>query len=86
MPARLLVVEDAFASRKDALVLPRFELVPGMATALAVQLRLPDGTERTVNATVDVAHVRGDRPPFAMLRFPDTAPESIPVGTEIWTP
>ncbi len=85
MPARLLVVEDAFASRKDTLVLPRFELAPGTPTALALRLRLPGGDEREVQATVDVAHVRGDRPPFAMLRFPNTAPESIPIGTEVWT-
>ncbi len=84
MPVRLLVVEEAFASRRDTLVMPRIEHAPGAPVAFPVRLRLPDGTERAAQVTLDVAHVRGDRPPFAMVRFPATAPETIPAGTEIW--
>jgi hypothetical protein len=79
-----LVVEEAFASRRDTLVMPRIEHAPGSPVAFTARLRLPDGTERTAAVTLDVAHVRGDRPPFAMVRFPGTAPEAIPPGTEIW--
>lgn len=85
MSELLLVVEDAFASRRDTLVLPRFELRPGAPLKVEVRLRLPDGSERRVTAAIDVAHVRGDRPPFAMVRFPNAAPEEIPPGTEIWS-
>lgn len=82
---RLLVVEDSFASRKDTLVLPRFELAPGAPLKVEVRLVLPNGTERLATATIDVAHVRGDRPPFAMVRFAGTDPAEIPPGTEIWS-
>ena len=85
MSELLLVVEESFASRRAALVLPRFELRAGAPLKVEVRLRLPDGTDRRATATIDVAHVRGDRPPFAMYRFPGTPAEDIPPGTEIWS-
>ncbi|CAN5227892.1 hypothetical protein BH09MYX1_BH09MYX1_49790 [soil metagenome] len=84
MKVRLLVIEEAFASRRDTLVLPKFELAEGTPLNLDVELRLPDGTTRDASITVDVAHIRGDRPPFAMFRFPSTEPAALPRGTEIW--
>lgn len=85
MSELLLVVEESFASRRDAVVLPRFELRPGAPLKVEVRLRLPDGSDSLATATIDVAHVRGDRPPFAMYRFPSTSPGAIPPGTEIWS-
>lgn len=83
MSAPLLVVQDAFASRRDTAVLPRFDFVPGTATKLTVRLVRPDGTTAVMSAEIDVAHVRGDRPPFAMLRLVGVAPDAVPVGTAI---
>ncbi len=85
MPSRLLVVADSFAVRRDTVVLPRFDFIVGSKTTIEVRLVRPDGTELTMTATIDVSHVRGDRPPFAMYRFPGVEPSAIPIGTEVWS-
>jgi hypothetical protein len=86
MPARLLVVEDAFVAKgPGVLVMPRFTAQTPAKGKFTVRLRLPDGTERDVTAEIDVAHMRGPLPPFAMYRLHGVTPEDVPVGTEIWS-
>lgn len=79
----LLVVEDAFARGKDAALLPKL-VFDGGARAFAVKLKLPSGEERDAQAVLDVAHVRGPLPPFAVLRLVGVDATTIPKGTEIW--
>ncbi|HVJ88459.1 MAG TPA: hypothetical protein VM580_01570 [Labilithrix sp.] len=83
---RLLVVEDAFiGSGRGVLVSPRFTTTTPNPPRFSVRLRFPDGTERDVSASVDVAHSRGPLPPWAMYRLFDITPEEVPIGTEIWS-
>ena len=86
MSERLVVVEEAFvASGRGVVVAPKITLTRDALGAFAVRLRLPDGTERGATASLDVAHIRGPLPPFAMVRLLDCAPSDVPAGTEIWT-
>jgi len=81
----LVVVEEAVAARGGGTqVFPRFTLDKPSRGTLAVLLRLPNGQERRTRATLDVAHIRGPMPPFALVRLIDDAPESVPTGTEIF--
>jgi hypothetical protein len=82
----LLVVEDAFAVRgRDVTVSPRITVQDPSRTPFAVRLRLPTGEERVATAALEVAHIQGPLPPYAMVRLIATTVETVPLGTEIWT-
>lgn len=82
---RLLVVEDAFVARgKGVLVMPRFTAEAPRRGTFPVRLKLPDGTTREVEAEMEVAHMRGALPPYAMYRLHVASPDEVPSGTEIW--
>jgi len=86
MSERLLSVEDAFVAKgPGVLVMPRFTAASPPRGKIAVELRLPDGTTRAVQAEIEVAHMRGPLPPFAMYRLHDVTPADVPPGTEIWS-
>jgi len=86
MATRLLVVEEAFVARgRGVLLMPRFTAATPREGTFDVRLRLPDGTERTTKASMEVAHMRGKLAPFAMYRLPELAPEDVPAGTELWS-
>ncbi len=86
MAERLLSVEDAFVAKgPGVVVMPRFTSAAPPKGKFPVQLRFPDGTSREVAAEVDVAHMRGPLPPFAMYRLHGVTPEEVPAGTEIWS-
>lgn len=85
MSERLLVVTDAFTTRgPGVVVMPRIT-VEGPSTPGQIRLRRPDGTERVVRATLDLAHMRGPGGQFAMYRLHDVTPDDVPVGTELWS-
>jgi hypothetical protein len=86
MGERLLTVDDAFVAKgPGVVVMPRFTTATPPKGRFPVQLRFPDGTKRHVMAEVDVAHMRGPLPPFAMYRLHEVTPEEVPAGTEIWS-
>ncbi len=86
MAERLLSVEDAFVAKGNGvLVMPRFTAAAPPKGKIPVQLRRPDGTTREVEAEIEVAHMRGPLPPFAMYRLHGVTPDEVPVGTEIWS-
>jgi hypothetical protein len=86
MSERLLSVEDAFVAKgPGVVVMPRFTSAATRRGKFTVQLRFPDGSSREVSAEVDVAHMRGPLPPFAMYRLHGVTPEDVPAGTEIWS-
>lgn len=88
MTERLLVVEEAFVARgKGVLLMPRFTMTSPSPPkgAIPVRLRLPDGTEKTTTALVEVAHMRGALAPYAMYRLPELSADDVPPGTELWS-
>lgn len=86
MQDHLLTVEDAFVAQgKGVLVMPRFTTQAPIRGAFEVELRLPDGSRTIVQASMDVAHLRGAQGSFAMYRLLGITPEEVPVGTEIWS-
>lgn len=86
MGACLLRVEDAFVAKgAGILVMPRFTTASAPKGKFAVELRFASGATRAVTAEVDVAHMRGPLPPFAMYRLHGLTPEEVPAGTEIWS-
>jgi hypothetical protein len=83
---RLLTIEDAFIAKgAGVLLMPRFTTASARRGRFAVQLRFADGTARDVEAEVDVAHMRGPLPPFAMYRLHGVQPAELPAGTELWS-
>jgi hypothetical protein len=83
---RMLVVEEAFRARgRGVLLAPRFTAAEHPRGTFRVELRLPSGEQREAVAEIDVAHMRGPLPPYAMIRLPELAPEDVPAGTEVWT-
>lgn len=79
-------MEDAFIARgAGVLVMPRFTTASPPKGKIAVQLRFADGTTRDLQAEVEVAHMRGPLPPFAMFRLHGVTPQEVPAGTEIWS-
>lgn len=85
MPARLLVVEEAFTARgPGVLLLPRFTTADPPRGTFPVRLVLPSGEERRLEASVEVAHMRGALAPFAMYRLHGVTPEDVPAGSELW--
>ena len=86
MADRLLVVEDAFVAKgPGVLVMPRFTAASPIKGKFLVELRFADGSKRQVTAEVDVAHMRGPLPPFAMYRLHGVVPDDLPAGTELWS-
>ena len=86
MSERLLEVEDAFVARgAGVLVMPRLTAASPPKGKFPVQLRFVDGTTRDLQAELEVAHMRGPLPPFAMVRLHGVIPEEVPAGTEIWS-
>jgi hypothetical protein len=86
MSERLLCVEDAFVAKgPGVVVMPRFTSAAPPKGKFQVELRLADGSSREVAAEIDVAHMRGPLPPFAMYRLHGVTPEDVPAGTEIWS-
>ncbi|MDB4934396.1 MAG: hypothetical protein JWP87_1368 [Labilithrix sp.] len=86
MATRLLVIEDAFVAKGPGVVLmPRFTAAAPPKGKFPVQLRFADGTTRDVSAEVDVAHMRGPLPPYAMYRLHGVTPDDVPPGTELWS-
>ncbi len=80
----LVVVEEAFAGRgKGVLVRPRLSLANPPRQPFRVVVRTPDKQERETSAVLEIAHVTGSLPPFAMLRLPELAPEDVPAGSEV---
>ena len=83
--APLVVITDAFvANGKGVLVMPRVTVAAPIRGSFQVRMKLPDGTERTVTATMDVAHIQGKGGTFAMYRLHDITPEEIPAGSELY--
>jgi hypothetical protein len=81
-----LTVEEAFVARgAGVLVTPRITAEEPARGRFPIELRLPDGATREVQAELDVAHMRGPLPPFAMIRLHGITVEEVPVGTELWT-
>ena len=86
MAEQLLVVDDAFtANGPGVLVMPRFTATAPKKGTFELDLVLPDGSRRRVSASMDVAHMRGSLPPFAMYRLLGVKPEDVPKGTELWS-
>ncbi len=86
MAERLVVVEEAFVARgRGVLIAPRFTALTPRPGTFRVQLRLPDGTTRETSAELEVAHMRGSLPPFAMVRLPELSENDVPPSTEVWT-
>jgi hypothetical protein len=86
MAERLLTIEDAFVARgHGVLVMPRFTTSTPPKGKLTLQLRFADGSTRDVTAEIEVAHMRGPLPPFAMYRLHGVTPEEVPAGTELWS-
>jgi hypothetical protein len=83
---RLVVVEEAFAGRgTDVVVSPRITIHdPSVPKSFPVRLRLPDGTEQTATAALDVAHIRGPNGAYALVRILGVRLEDVPAGTEVW--
>lgn len=82
----LLRIADAFVAKGAGIVvMPRFTAASAPKGKFAVELRFADGATREVTAEVDVAHMRGPLPPFAMYRLHGVTPDDVPAGTEIWS-
>jgi len=80
----LLTVTDAFiANGKGVLVMPRVTVDAPIRGEFQLRMKLPDGTERTVTATMDVAHIQGKGGTYAMYRLHGVKPEEVPAGTEL---
>ncbi len=83
--ALLLVVADAFIARgKGVLVAPRVTVEKPIRGEFQLRMKLPDGSERTATASMDVAHIPGKGGTFAMVRILGVKPEEVPVGTELY--
>lgn len=86
MAERLLRVDDAFtANGPGVLVMPRFTTDAPRRGTFPVKLVLPDGTERSATASIDVAHMRGASGQFAMYRLHGVELAEVIAGTEIWS-
>lgn len=86
MAERLLIVEDAFVARgPGVLVMPRFTEAGPPSGPRKLRLVRPDGSSVTVEATVDVAHMRGKLAPWSMYRLHGVTVEEVPAGTELWS-
>jgi hypothetical protein len=82
--AVLVVVEEAFVARgKGVLVRPRLTLANPPRQPFRVLVRRPDKHERETTAVLEISHVTGSLPPYAMLRLPELAPEDVPAGSEV---
>lgn len=85
MPRLLLVVEDAFTGRgPGVLVMPRVTADVADAAGFAARLALPGGASRDVRAKLDVAHMKGGLPPYALVRLLDVTLDDVPRGSELF--
>lgn len=80
-----LTVEDCFAARGRGVILePKF-VPPSIPKGnFSVIVRSNDGSEKEFQATLDVAHSRGNLPPFAMIRLLNAEPDEIAKGSQVW--
>ncbi len=83
----LLVVDGVFAARRGVQLSPR--LVPEPAWGLGrepfdIRLVRPDGSSREGRAELDIAHVTGPRPPYALCRVLDVSESEVPIGTRVY--
>ncbi len=80
MTERTLVVTDTVVARgKGVLLLPRLVATPTQPRGpFVARLTLPAEPPREVTAMLEVAHVRGPLPPFAMVRLPEL--DAVPAG------
>ncbi len=84
-PKPLLIVESVEPARGGGVrVFPRFSLDRPGRGPFVVRLVLPDGAAHETEAVLEVAHVRGPLPPFAMMRLPQIEPAALPVGTRVY--
>ncbi len=84
---RLVVVDECFeAPGGRVMVAPRIKDPPPIRTPFAVRLRTPGGDEHEAMAILEIAHVQGPLPPFAMVRLIGISHDRVPPGTEIWVP
>jgi hypothetical protein len=85
MTVPLVVVTDAFvANGKGVLISPRVTVDKPVKGTFSLRMKLPDGSERVVTASMDVAHIQGKGGTFAMYRLLDVTPEDVPAGTELF--
>ena len=83
--APLVVVSEAFtANGKGVLVMPRVVVNVPVRGPFNVRLELPNGTQRTATASMDVAHIQGKGGTYAMYRILEVTPEDLPEGTKIY--
>jgi hypothetical protein len=81
----LLVVTDSFVARgPGVLVMPRIVVTSAPPAKLRLRLRTPDGAERVVDASIDLAHMRGPQGQYGMYRLHGITPNEAPAGTEIF--
>lgn len=86
MAERLLTVEEAFAARGRGVTLsPRITAPHTSRAPFTVRLRLPTGEERDAEAVLEMSHVKGPLPPFALVKLTQLSPDDVPAGTEVWT-
>jgi hypothetical protein len=81
---RWLVVEEAFADARGVMLKPRVVVEHPVRGEVRVTLRTPDGRERSVRASVAVAHVRGALAPFGVVWLHGVAAADVPRGAEVW--
>ena len=84
----LLIVEDAFAiAGRGTIVAPDVDLGDATPQRLTVELRRPDGTVMSAEASAHVPFIDPPSiPPRArhVLVFPTMTKADLPAGTEIW--
>lgn len=75
MTERTLVVTDTVTGRgKGVLLLPKLIATPTQPRgSFVARLTLPGEPTREVVAVLEVAHIRGPLPPFALVRLPELA-------------
>lgn len=87
MTRLLLVVEDRFAiAGRDVLVVPMLDVGEARRDRFHVELRLPDGSRRRVEAFAQVPFFhptpKVHRTQVALLGI---TKDDVPIGTEVWT-
>lgn len=71
MATHVLLVRDVTVARGQRLLLPRIDAPSGGRGPFRARLVGPDGATREVQIALEVSHVRGPLPPFAMVRLLD---------------
>lgn len=81
MATHVLVVRDVTLARGQRLLLPRIDAPPGGRGPFRARLVGPDGQIREAHIALEVSHVRGPLPPFAMVRLLDDV--EVVAGTRV---